>query len=1002
MSDNGKPKYFVGLDCGTSSVGWAVTDENYKLLRRRGKTMWGMRLFDEASTAAERRSYRSVRRRLARRRGRIRLLQQLFSSDIASVDPDFYIRLRESIYLESDKRGLRNLSKNTLFNDSEYTDKDYHNEYPTIWHLRKAIIESASNPDKHFDIRLYYLAIEHIIKHRGHFLREGKVEGAGNFADLYDDLANKAKICNIAINEYAVDNVESLLKQKISKTDKKKQLSEAMFADVDNDEYDGDFKLLAHMLCGSSVNLNKLFNIESDEDAKIDFSKDDLEEKLSNISDFVSAVDGAEDLILAAKQIYDYIYLSDLLAGNDSISAAMVANYDQHQKDLAEIKAVLKPFDDDYRRFFKQKAGEGVYYNAYIGKGSKDGGKKAYSVNQEAINKELRSLFEKHGIGGELLKKAEDSKLLPKQRGFAKGTIPQQLHHNELEIILQKLIQDYPSFGQESADEDEAYNTKAKKIASIHSFRIPYYCGPMRSKAQPNNEFCWADEEIEETVYPWNYNQLVDLGARASKFIDRMTNECTYIAGAQVLPKCSLMYQRYMVLNELNNLKINGCRIDNDIKQQIFNQGYLDGELSGNITLKKLSCWMKTVGIMDDKDELGGTADHKALPRLNTHYDFYRILGDGYNKRYSAEALEQVVKLITILNNERKMLANKIRQTIDCTEEQARRLAKLNYKDWGRFSAKFLSGIRANINGQNLTILEALWETPNNLMELLSDKYEFVTRLDEINQAKKPADNQPLTYEQVDNLYCSPAVKRTVWQTIKIINEIRKVMGYDPAKVFIEMTRGNAKGDHKVKLSRRKDLLKKYEAIKDNQDEFAKAFSELNKKEDRDLQSKKLFLYFQQGGKCAYTGERIEIEEINNTSLYDIDHIYPRSKTKDDSLSNNLVLVKAEKNREKTNIYPISDDIRAKMHGKWALWRHYGLITKEKYERLTRATPLTADELAGFIARQIVETSQSTKAICDLLKRGLDNTQVVTVKAGGVSDLRHYYGYNATNPRPEF
>jgi len=30
-------RYFMGLDMGTSSVGWAVTDEHYQLLRRKGK-----------------------------------------------------------------------------------------------------------------------------------------------------------------------------------------------------------------------------------------------------------------------------------------------------------------------------------------------------------------------------------------------------------------------------------------------------------------------------------------------------------------------------------------------------------------------------------------------------------------------------------------------------------------------------------------------------------------------------------------------------------------------------------------------------------------------------------------------------------------------------------------------------------------------------------------------------------------------------------------------------
>ena len=47
--------YFLGLDIGTDSVGWAVTDMQYHILRRKGKSLWGVRLFDAANTAAERR-----------------------------------------------------------------------------------------------------------------------------------------------------------------------------------------------------------------------------------------------------------------------------------------------------------------------------------------------------------------------------------------------------------------------------------------------------------------------------------------------------------------------------------------------------------------------------------------------------------------------------------------------------------------------------------------------------------------------------------------------------------------------------------------------------------------------------------------------------------------------------------------------------------------------------------------------------------------------------------
>ena len=51
-------EYYLGLDLGTDSVGWAVTDKNYQLLRYKGKDLWGIREFEEASTKAERRQYR--------------------------------------------------------------------------------------------------------------------------------------------------------------------------------------------------------------------------------------------------------------------------------------------------------------------------------------------------------------------------------------------------------------------------------------------------------------------------------------------------------------------------------------------------------------------------------------------------------------------------------------------------------------------------------------------------------------------------------------------------------------------------------------------------------------------------------------------------------------------------------------------------------------------------------------------------------------------------------
>ena len=66
--------YNIGLDIGTTSVGWAVAnDATNKVMRKGGKALWGVRLFDSAVTAEDRRAKRGTRRRYDRRRERIKL-----------------------------------------------------------------------------------------------------------------------------------------------------------------------------------------------------------------------------------------------------------------------------------------------------------------------------------------------------------------------------------------------------------------------------------------------------------------------------------------------------------------------------------------------------------------------------------------------------------------------------------------------------------------------------------------------------------------------------------------------------------------------------------------------------------------------------------------------------------------------------------------------------------------------------------------------------------------
>ena len=99
-----KKSYYLGLDIGTNSVGYAVTDEEYNLLKFRGEPAWGVTVFDEGELCEKRRKFRSARRRLDRQQQRVDLLQELFAKEIAKVDPRFLSGFRKARCIEKTRK----------------------------------------------------------------------------------------------------------------------------------------------------------------------------------------------------------------------------------------------------------------------------------------------------------------------------------------------------------------------------------------------------------------------------------------------------------------------------------------------------------------------------------------------------------------------------------------------------------------------------------------------------------------------------------------------------------------------------------------------------------------------------------------------------------------------------------------------------------------------------------------------------------------------------------
>lgn len=987
-------KYYVGLDIGTDSVGYAVTNESYELCKFKGEPMWGVTLFDEAQMMAERRTFRAARRRLDRKQQRVRLVMELFAQEICKDDPEFFKRIKESYLFPETVNDKVRIFDN--YNDQ----KEYATKYPTIHHL---ISELMNNPEPH-DARLVYLACSWLVAHRGHFLSEvdkSNIEAVTDFRSVYQELVSFIERDGEHSvpwkKDVSLDDVSSVLKLKLGVTKKSKALAEVLFENARapkniNEQYEYNYELVLKLLCGGKVELKDLFGKEeySDlEEKSVSLNADD--EKLDAV---MQGIGDDAALIAVLKSVYDWSVLVDVLKGKATISDAKVAVYEQHMSDLKLLKYFVKKYLPEKKNEVFRSDKVKNNYAVYIGKTkiANESIKVKKTASKENFCKYVNSIFKSVRVDeadsekyAKMISRVEANDFMPKQVEGDNRVIPYQLYWYELNKILEN-AKEYIPFLSETDSEGVS---GAEKVLSILEFRVPYYVGPLKEKSNPKLNH-WMVRKAEGKIYPWNFKDKVDLDASENAFIARMTNSCTYIPGEDVLPKNSLVYSAFEVLNEINNIKINGSEIPVEVKQGIYNEVFMS---PAKVTPNKIRNYLISNNYIDKDDVISGL-DVTVKSSLKPFLMF-----NGFTKTGQLSFLDvERIILRATYSEDKSRFSAWLRSEYSClSENDISYISKLKLKEFGRLSRKLLCGI----DGVNITtgeafssIIRAMWETNCNFMQLCSGEYTFKEKVDEI--VKEYYDLNPRTVsDRLNEMYVSNAVKRPIIRTLDILKDVVKVKGQAPERIFIEMARGGSESEKgKRTKSRLAQILELYEKVdKEDVRTLTAQLEEWGDAAHNKLQSDKLFLYFIQLGKCLYTGENIDIESvISGDGQYNIEHIYPRSFVKDDSVINNKILVDSKSNGEKSNTYPIAVEIQENMRDKWMRLNKIGLLSDEKLKRLVRTAPFTDEEKFEFINRQLVETRQSTKAVATLLNELYPETEIVYVKAGLVSEFRQEFG----------
>ena len=786
-------------------------------------------------------------------------------------------------------------------------------------------------------------------------------------------------------------------------------------------------------------------------DLKIIFNSDDFENKISNLSSKLKEISPLIEGLIYLKSIYNNnYYFKDFMKGSSFLSEAFIKKYNENKKDLKSLKSYYdKYLSDKKNSMFRDNKVNNNFVN-YIGHYSpneKNPDGKSWSEGEiikiekkksdyfdflNTLKKDLNSSLQNHPEAQKeadyFLKKIEDNTLLQRLNNASNSVIPMQFNKKELVEIINNQKEYYP---------DLFTDINISHIEQIFSFKREYFIGPIDFDKNNKSKFSWVVQKEtalnkKQKIYPWNFYDVVDKKETQKNFIQRMLNHCTYLKGENdyCIPSSSISYQAFVCLQYVNKLRdSNNNLISVDAKQQLFKDLFLSNK---TVTAKEIKEWMY-------QHKLGNTA---SIPTCNCNMSTY-ISFKNLNKYKNYEFLrleqikeiDEIVKLMMICSD--KETRNDIlKNDYHFDDEDIKQIKGFNYKNWGRLSDRFLNGIKIEYNDEESnehreysSLNNVLWFTNFNLNEILfNSKFNFHDEIEKYNENQnidfKESDDDFLKNWMEKNVCVSPIWTRSFVQTYKLIKEVNELLkeeGKEISYYSVECTREN-KSDKKGKetcsrYDRLLNIFKGKDFNKEARDQginVSTLIKSLQENKDSINNSDHFLLYFQQLGKDMYTLEPItDLDEIGTNKAYDIDHIYPQSILKDDSISNR-VLTKSTINRDfKKNKFLSDPNCGLKLPKEAFSFYKFlfdnSLISRTKYNRLTEKE-IHVDSLESFINRQKVATDQSTKAIIELLKfletnkycernnemsrdeaRKEAEKHIIYSKAGIVSDFRKKY-----------
>ena len=504
--------------------------------------------------------------------------------------------------------------------------------------------------------------------------------------------------------------------------------------------------------------------------------------------------------------------------------------------------------------------------------------------------------------------------------------------------------------------------------------------------------------KIKELDFEKAVLQTAFLQRPLKSFADKI-GKCTFFENEFRAPKDSLSAMEFVALTRIINTLANISKRSGEVYSAQKVREILSIVLDkGEITYKNL----RKIIALDEKMQFpkdskldyskGEDAEKAKLIEFRKLKDFRKALGGSF-EGFTRTELDNIANDIALIKSKDSLKQTLATKYPNLNEAQRENLSELNFDKFIDLSFKALEVILPYMRGESLNFKDEC------------KRYDEAWReagLVEVAKSTQKGDKLPPLLEYEANL-ANPVVARALSEYRKVLNAILAKYG-KVHKIHLEFTR-QAGVSTKERAQIIAEQNKRFRANEEARKRCADFGLEPNGKNIL-----KLKLWQEQGRQCVYSGKPICREHFHNPKELEIDHIYPYSRSFDDS-QNNKVLVFTSANQNKLDKTPF--EAFGSDSAKWSnILTLIEKLPKPKKNRI--ANKNFADKEGGFIARNIVDTSyiatltaSYTDAFIEflplvesentMLGRGEKGSKkhITVVNGSLTATMRHYWGLNS-------